>query len=125
MLRFAQHDTAGCVGEHSLSASLSLSLRICDMKLVTFKTTDRATHAGVVFDGRVIALAYPTLLELLSDQDGIAKAPAALASTEAAFPLNEVALCAPIPDSPSVRDFYAFEQHVKTARAQRGLGMIP
>lgn len=25
----------------------------------------------------------------------------------------------------SVRDFYAFEQHVKTCRAQRGLGMVP
>jgi fumarylacetoacetate (FAA) hydrolase len=31
----------------------------------------------------------------------------------------------PIPDPPSVRDFYAFEQHVKSARALRGLGMIP
>jgi fumarylacetoacetate (FAA) hydrolase len=25
----------------------------------------------------------------------------------------------------SLRDFYAFEQHVKTCRAQRGLGMVP
>lgn len=32
----------------------------------------------------------------------------------------------PIPDKiTSLRDFYAFEQHVKTARANRGLGMIP
>src|SRR5215471_240510 len=95
------------------------------MKLVTFKTVDRATHAGVVHDGRVIALAYPALLELLRDQDGIAKAQAALGSAEAAFALNEVALYSPIPDPPSVRDFYAFEQHVKSARAKRGLGMIP
>src|SRR5215469_3596433 len=94
------------------------------MKLVTFRTRDHDTHAGVVRDGQVIALAYPTVLELLSDQDGIAKAKAALGSAEAAFPLNEVALCAPIPDPPSVRDFYAFEQHVKSARALRGLGMI-
>jgi fumarylacetoacetate (FAA) hydrolase len=39
--------------------------------------------------------------------------------------LHEVVLLAPIPEPPTMRDFYAFEQHVKTARAQRGLGMIP
>ncbi len=42
-----------------------------------------------------------------------------------AYPENEVHLRAPIPEPPSVRDFYAFEQHVKTARAKRNLGMIP
>jgi fumarylacetoacetate (FAA) hydrolase len=31
---------------------------------------------------------------------------------------------APFPVA-SLRDFYAFEQHVKTCRAQRGLGMVP
>lgn len=30
----------------------------------------------------------------------------------------------PLPPVRSIRDFYAFEQHVKTCRAQRGLGMI-
>ncbi len=43
----------------------------------------------------------------------------------ASVPLEEVRLRAPIELPPSVRDFYAFEQHVKTARANRGLGMIP
>lgn len=31
----------------------------------------------------------------------------------------------PLPSIASIRDFYAFEQHVKTCRAQRGLQMIP
>jgi fumarylacetoacetate (FAA) hydrolase len=31
----------------------------------------------------------------------------------------------PLPPVASIRDFYAFEQHVKTCRAQRGLGMVP
>lgn len=31
----------------------------------------------------------------------------------------------PIPPVASIRDFYAFEQHVKTARALRGLDMLP
>jgi fumarylacetoacetate (FAA) hydrolase len=30
----------------------------------------------------------------------------------------------PLPPVRSLRDFYAFEQHVKTCRAQRGLGMV-
>lgn len=41
------------------------------------------------------------------------------------YPLSEVILRAPLEIPPSVRDFYAFEQHVKTARSNRGLGMIP
>ena len=31
----------------------------------------------------------------------------------------------PLPPVASIRDFYAFEQHVKTCRRQRGLDMIP
>jgi 2-keto-4-pentenoate hydratase/2-oxohepta-3-ene-1,7-dioic acid hydratase in catechol pathway len=34
-------------------------------------------------------------------------------------------LLAPVAQPPSVRDFYAFEQHVRTARARRGLEMHP
>jgi fumarylacetoacetate (FAA) hydrolase len=39
--------------------------------------------------------------------------------------LGSVHLRTPVPDPPTVRDFYAFEQHVKAARAKRGVGMIP
>ena len=39
--------------------------------------------------------------------------------------LADVSLRAPIPTPPSVRDFYAFERHVKAARATRGLEMAP
>ncbi|MBT2636976.1 fumarylacetoacetate hydrolase family protein [Bacillus sp. ISL-39] len=41
------------------------------------------------------------------------------------YPLEEITLNAPLPNPKSVRDFYAFEQHVKTARENRGLEMIP
>jgi fumarylacetoacetate (FAA) hydrolase len=40
-------------------------------------------------------------------------------------PLTEVTLLAPIPRPPSMRDGYAFRQHVETARKSRGLEMIP
>src|SRR6266849_8288795 len=98
---------------------------ICNMKLVTFRTFDRIIHAGVVHDEQVITLEYPTILELLRDPAGLTKARRALEEPGEAYTLNEVILLPPIPDPLSVRDFYAFEQHVKSARALRGLGMIP
>lgn len=42
-----------------------------------------------------------------------------------AYPLETVQLLAPLPHPRTIRDFYAFEQHVKTARARRGRAMIP
>ena len=125
------------------------------MRLVTFQTGDKI-QAGVVRDNHVLALGYPTLLELLRNPDGLNNARALLdpgsaeqeyipvgaglptsipempiamvevpLPTPKAYTLHEVVLHAPIPDSPSMRDFYAFEQHVKSARTKRGLGMIP
>jgi fumarylacetoacetate (FAA) hydrolase len=43
----------------------------------------------------------------------------------AEYALADVDLRAPVLHPPSVRDFYAFEQHVKTARASRGLEVPP
>jgi 2-keto-4-pentenoate hydratase/2-oxohepta-3-ene-1,7-dioic acid hydratase in catechol pathway len=68
-----------------------------------------------------------TLLGLLGD-DGERMAaagerarhdPAEVVSSEDAM------LLAPIPHPPSIRDFYAFEEHVATARRARGLEMDP
>ncbi|TCP55647.1 fumarylacetoacetate (FAA) hydrolase [Tumebacillus sp. BK434] len=42
-----------------------------------------------------------------------------------ALPLSEAHLLAPLPRPRSFRDFYAFEEHVKTARGRRGLDMVP
>lgn len=36
------------------------------------------------------------------------------------YQLDDVELLAPIPEPPSIRDFFAFEQHVRTCRAKRG-----
>ena len=38
---------------------------------------------------------------------------------------SELELTAPVPDPQSFRDFYAFEQHVRSARKLRGLDMHP
>jgi fumarylacetoacetate (FAA) hydrolase len=40
-------------------------------------------------------------------------------------PLASVTLASPLPRPPSMRDGYAFRQHVATARKNRGLDMIP
>jgi fumarylacetoacetate (FAA) hydrolase len=92
------------------------------MKLVTFRVQDSVTHAGIVHDKHVIELPYPTLLDVLRIPGAL---PAAVPEERTAYPLDEVSLLPPIPEPPTLRDFYAFEQHVKTARAKRGLGMQP
>jgi fumarylacetoacetate (FAA) hydrolase len=79
-----------------------------------------------------------TMLELLRlGPDGMTGVRAALARAEQARPedlreeqgmasaLESIRLRTPLPDPPSLRDGYAFEQHVKAARARRGVGMIP
>jgi fumarylacetoacetate (FAA) hydrolase len=42
-----------------------------------------------------------------------------------AHALSGLALRTPVPNPPTIRDFYAFEQHVKAARARRNAEMIP
>ena len=47
------------------------------------------------------------------------------ARRHAAYPLAEIDFRVPVAHPPSIRDFYAFEQHVKTARARRGQDVPP
>ncbi len=44
---------------------------------------------------------------------------------EGVYSLRDVTLKAPIQRPFSIRDFYAFEEHVKTARKRRGLDVVP
>jgi fumarylacetoacetate (FAA) hydrolase len=84
------------------------------MRLCTFEAAGREAPGRVEGD-RVVELGAPSLSAWL-EQGGEDVAEHALA---------DVRLQAPIPHPPSVRDFYAFERHVATARAQRGLEMAP
>lgn len=95
------------------------------MKLVTFKTINNTTYAGVIRGERVLPLNYPTLLELLQDPEGMRRTRQLLNSEEQGLALKDIKLLTPIPHPPTMRDFYAFEQHVASARKLRGLGMIP
>ena len=68
---------------------------------------------GRIDGDRVIQLAAQTLQSFFSG--------GGQAREHAEYPLADVKLLAPVLHPPAVRDFYAFEQHVKTARALRGL----
>jgi fumarylacetoacetate (FAA) hydrolase len=95
------------------------------MKLVTFKTTTDNVHAGVIRGDRVLLLNYPTLLELLRDPKGMTKAHQLLETNQPGIALSDVTLLPPVPNPPTLRDFFAFEQHVKAAFAKRGQGIVP
>ncbi len=95
--------------------------------------------AGRPSDPSSVAHTYGTdLLDFIRRQDHalpIAKAllqraqsglvPEALDGRRTIVGLEEVRLLSPLPRPPSVRDGYAFRQHVEAARKNRGLPMIP
>jgi 2-keto-4-pentenoate hydratase/2-oxohepta-3-ene-1,7-dioic acid hydratase in catechol pathway len=99
------------------------------MRWVTYRHGADEDRVGLLGDdGQVRGLrACSQLVSLLGD-DGEALARAADRATRdpaEVLPLAAVQLRAPVPDPPTLRDFYAFEQHVKTARRRRGLEMEP
>ena len=85
------------------------------MKLCMFSPKELGLERGWPgrIDGdRVIQLAAQTLQSFFTG--------GGRAREHAECPLEDVVLRAPVLHPPAVRDFYAFEQHVKTARAKRG-----
>lgn len=106
------------------------------MKLVTFEHKERGIgvgwlrHDGVVDGGKASQGELPNnMLQLLQHfpqhLQTIQAIDRALTEGEGDFllPLTEVRLLPPLPNPRSIRDFYAFEEHVKAARARRGLAM--
>jgi len=62
---------------------------------------------------------YPNLMDLSDELEHSDKL------KNRGLKLNEVKCIAPVPHPPSLRDGYAFRQHVETARRNRGLEMTP
>ena len=86
------------------------------MKLCMFSPMDRDLERGWpgrIEGDRVIQLAAQTLQSFFTGGGS--------AREHDEFALADVDLRAPVLQPPSIRDFYAFEQHVRTARASRGL----
>jgi fumarylacetoacetate (FAA) hydrolase len=84
------------------------------MRLCTFEREGRAAP-GRIEGERVIELAASSLVSYLEGGG----------EDVAEHALAEVRLLAPIPRPPSIRDFYAFERHVRAARLQRGVEIAP
>jgi 2-keto-4-pentenoate hydratase/2-oxohepta-3-ene-1,7-dioic acid hydratase in catechol pathway len=99
------------------------------MRLATYRHLgEDRDRVGVLSGGMLHALPEGTrLLDLLGD-DGerlAGAARAALDDPREVVDPGAVRLRPPVPAPPSLRDFYAFEQHVSTARRSRGLEMDP
>jgi len=82
------------------------------MRLVTFRDADGATRIGAREGDRLDELQAPSMRAWLA---GEGQAP-----TGNLHPLGDVTLLAPVPDPPSVRDFFAFEGHVGAGWRRRG-----
>lgn len=99
------------------------------MRWVTYRhaDTDGPTgpdRTGVLVGETIYALPEGESLLGLLGEDGAGLARAghrAGIDPDEVVPVGKVRLCPPIPHPPSIRDFYAFEQHVATARRGRGL----
>jgi hypothetical protein len=90
------------------------------MKLCMFTPRDLQLERGwpgIVEGDTIVQLAAQTLQSYFTG--------GGTARRHAAYPLAEVDFRPPVQHPPSVRDFYAFEQHVKTARALRGQQVPP
>ncbi|HEY3271358.1 MAG TPA: fumarylacetoacetate hydrolase family protein, partial [Geothrix sp.] len=104
------------------------------MKLVTFLKADAERIGAVMVDGRILDFAAAEsrlavdMLTFIRRQDELmplARALVAAAPAAALVDPATIRLLAPVPRPVSMRDGYAFRQHVATARRNRGLEMIP
>ena len=97
------------------------------MKLARYRSArDGEVHAGLVTDDLVTPFGPG---EGRTGQEALIAAATSRPSVPPAVgepePFDRVQLLAPVPEPPSIRDFYAFEAHVATARRSRGLDMEP
>jgi fumarylacetoacetate (FAA) hydrolase len=81
------------------------------VRLVTFRAGDDV-RVGELHGDRIRVLAAPTMAAWLAGEGRL--------QTRVEHALESVELLAPIPEPPSVRDFFAFEEHVKTGLRLRG-----
>src|SRR5258707_9682599 len=100
------------------------------MRLVTCRLRDSAPDRGGAIGQSGMIHGLPpgeTLQDLLGDGSERLQGAGerALREPSEVVARDDVRLRAPLPRPATVRDFYAFEQHVRTARQRRGLDMDP
>jgi fumarylacetoacetate (FAA) hydrolase len=82
------------------------------MRLVTFRDPGGAVRVGELAGERVRVLEASAMVAWLEGEGR--------GSSGVEHALDEVRLLAPVPEPPSVRDFYAFERHVAAGWRRRG-----
>ncbi|HET6967940.1 MAG TPA: fumarylacetoacetate hydrolase family protein [Ornithinibacter sp.] len=97
------------------------------MKLARFRSErDPSVRVGLVSADHVTPVGPGGGLEgqraLLAIAMARPDAPSAVGDAE---PIEHVTMLTPVPEPPSIRDFYAFEAHVAAGRRSRGLEMEP
>ncbi|MGM9986326.1 MAG: fumarylacetoacetate hydrolase family protein [Bacillaceae bacterium] len=94
------------------------------MKLVTFKNKLEQERIGIVEENGIYEWPVPiTMIDFIENYESIKPLlPTYTQLTK--YDYKTTKICSPLPIPRSLRDFYAFEQHVKTARENRGLKMI-
>lgn len=107
------------------------------MRFVTFEKSDGTVRSGVLLDSDLVIDMHEatngklpgSMMDFLEQSESNLRIAQGLLQLSlgdvGAYSLNEIRLIAPLPRPKSFRDFYAFEQHVKSARENRGLKMIP
>ena len=101
------------------------------MKLISYKE-NKNIKLGAFEEGKIYDLyaidsnIADNMLKFLQGGEGqLQLARVAVESGNPILSEEDVELISPVPNPPSVRDAYAFRQHVATARRNRGLEMIP
>lgn len=106
------------------------------MKFVTFQTSSSRQAAGwlqghdLVIDMNAVSRGFlpGSIQEFLTEHERYLSYIHEMNLFEegdmGVYRLSEVRLSSPLPRPVSIRDFYAFEEHVKTARQKRGLDVI-
>ncbi|MBY0596419.1 fumarylacetoacetate hydrolase family protein [Bacillus bingmayongensis] len=103
------------------------------MKFITFRLPSEEMRAGWLEGDKVIDMNIASngtlpssMLAFLEKADEYVEIARGIRKpTSGVYTLEDVQLCAALPNPGSIRDFYAFEQHVKTARGSRGLDVVP
>ena len=101
------------------------------MKLISYKQNGKI-YLGVLENDMVYDLnaLNPQIADnmqsfLIGGEDQLLLAKTTIENGMPTISIDDVELLSPVPNPPSVRDAYAFRQHVETARRNRGLDMIP
>ena len=101
------------------------------MKLISYKQNGNinlgAFEEGMIYDLHAIdSNIADNMLEFLQGgETQLQLVGAVFQGNSPTISAEDVELISPVPNPPSVRDAYAFRQHVATARRNRGLEMIP